>query len=215
MICVSLGNLGFEQCKAVLEKIELAEIRLDKTSFTIMQIADIFSLPVKLIATFRPGDRNLEDRKKALLAAIQAGAGYVDIELEAPVSYREEISREARSRGCGIIVSYHDYNTTPAASELAAIVRDCFNCSADIAKVACQVRSEAECARIISLYESFQEQKGKLIALGMGEKGRLTRLAAPLLGAPFTFAALYPAKETAPGQLDKESLEKILAILKS
>ena len=52
-----------------------------------------------------------------------------------------------------------------------------------------------------------------LVVIGMGEKGKVTRIAAPILGSPFTYASLSSGKETAAGQLDKINLEKIFKIL--
>jgi len=44
----------------------------------------------------------------------------------------------------------------------------------------------------------------------MGQKGKITRVAAPLLGAPFAYASFKPGSETAEGQLDRKSLKTIL-----
>ncbi len=45
-----------------------------------------------------------------------------------------------------------------------------------------------------------------MVIIGMGEKGVITRVAAPMLGAEFTFASAETGKETAPGQISKERL---------
>ena len=47
----------------------------------------------------------------------------------------------------------------------------------------------------------------------MGNKGRITRVAAPLLGSPFTFASLSKGKETAEGQIEKDTLEQMMRLL--
>lgn len=213
MICVSIGNIDFERLKSVLKEIKMAEIRLDQMSFSIEQVQEIFSVPASLIATFRPGNRGLDERREYLRTAISAGADYVDIEMESPTAFREELGRLARDKGCRVIISYHNHTETPPGPELAGIVQECFNFGADMVKVACQVRLESECARLISLYDTFGARKGRLIALGMGDKGRLTRIAAPLLGAPFTYASLLPGQETAAGQLDGEKLARIMDML--
>jgi 3-dehydroquinate dehydratase len=49
----------------------------------------------------------------------------------------------------------------------------------------------------------------------MGKEAQITRIAAPLLGAPFTYAALESGRETAPGQLDKDTLAALLKLLKN
>ncbi len=214
MLCVSIADMDFEQCKKILRDVNLAEIRLDKSDFSLRQVEDIFSLPVKLIATYRPGKISEKERKDFLITAVEAGAAYVDIEIEAEDSYIKIIIEAARKRECKAIVSYHNFENTPAKTELPAIVGRCFDRGADIAKIACRVLCEADSARILSLYDCPAGAQGKIIALGMGEKGKITRVAAPLLGAPFTFAALSPGQKTAPGQLDIETLRKILDLVK-
>jgi 3-dehydroquinate dehydratase type I len=80
---------------------------------------------------------------------------------------------------------------------------------ADIAKIACHVHSFTDCARILSLYQ----KKREIIAFGLGKMGTFTRIASLFLGAPFTYAALAPGKETADGQLDRQRLQTILDAL--
>ena len=68
------------------------------------------------------------------------------------------------------------------------------------------VHSSRDNARLLGLLDDSK----KIVVIGMGDKGRITRIAAPLLGSPFTFASLSKGKETAPGQIDKEKLEALL-----
>jgi 3-dehydroquinate dehydratase len=49
-----------------------------------------------------------------------------------------------------------------------------------------------------------------MVIIGMGKLGVVTRIAAPLLGAEFTFAAPETGKETAPGQISKDKLLSII-----
>ena len=80
-----------------------------------------------------------------------------------------------------------------------------FQLGADIAKIACAVRGAGDCARLLALHEG----RNDVVALGMGPLGGVTRIAAPFLGAPFTYASLLRGRETAPGQLDVQTLESI------
>ncbi len=50
---------------------------------------------------------------------------------------------------------------------------------------------------------------------GMGKDGRITRIAAPLLGAPFTYASLDNTRETASGQLDSRTLKQIIDMIRN
>lgn len=218
MICLCIGKPSVALCQELLPGVELAEIRLDGADLSGNEIQRIFTLHANLIATYRPnfGAESTEKRKMALLTAVEAGAAYVDIEIEADTLYKKEIMQAARLQKCQVILSYHNHENTPSKKQLETIIEQCFSQGADIAKIVCQVHSEADSARILSLYDyPGRLHRGKITALGMGEKGKITRLAALLLGAPFTYASQSEGKETAPGQLDKKTLEKILGWMSS
>jgi 3-dehydroquinate dehydratase I len=206
MICVSLAEPSVAACLTALEGLAFAEIRMDAMHLTPNDVPGLFSGGRTLIATCRPGGRSDEERKRLLACAIEAGATFVDIELESNVRYREEIVARARSRGCRVIVSHHDYERTPERPALEACVSACLEAGADIAKIACTVRSDRENARLLALLDTDRE----IVVVGMGEKGKLTRILAPLLGSPFTYASLSKGKETADGQIDKDTLEELL-----
>jgi len=208
-ICVSLAEATWEACRKALETVEFAEIRLDITSLTRQQTEAIFSFPRSLIATFRPSKAGDETRLRRLESAIASGADYVDLESDAESEYRDHLIRCAHKEGCRIIISFHDDARTPPRPELRRILRKCRNDGADIVKIACRVHSQADCARLLSLYENESD----LICLGMGNRGRFTRLAALWLGAPFTYASLAAGKETAEGQIDIDTMKTILAAL--
>ncbi|HNT00898.1 MAG TPA: type I 3-dehydroquinate dehydratase [Candidatus Saccharicenans sp.] len=210
MICVSLEVSNVSDVLKKLENLILAELRLDKASLGQAEIKQLFSLPVNLIATCRPGFCWEEDREENLLQAIRCGAKYVDVEIESPAAFKQDIINLAREKGCLVILSYHNYQETPPAIELNRMVRKCFCEGADIAKIACQVNSSQDIIALLSLYGLDEAAAGKIISLGMGEKGKITRVAGPLLGAPFTYASFEQGSETAEGQLDRKSLGTIL-----
>ncbi len=210
MICVSLGDAGFEESRALARELGFVEIRLDLADLTAGQIDELFSMPARFVATCRANGRPNGERTDLLLRAIEAGAAFVDVEVESLRTHRRRIMDAARAVGCGTVVSFHDDHGTPDAGALKAIVERCFATGADIAKVACFANTGRDAARILSLYDADESWRGKLIAIGMGEMGRITRVAALFLGAPFTYAALAPGRETAPGQLDHVRLRLLL-----
>ncbi|MEW6035262.1 MAG: type I 3-dehydroquinate dehydratase [Candidatus Micrarchaeota archaeon] len=212
MICVSIAEETAEGALRALKGLELAEIRLDalaESELTPENVRRIFSSPSRLVATCRPGKLGVEKRKECLSHAIEAGAGYVDIEVEAPDSYKKELIEKAREKGCTAIVSYHDYKRTPPEAELLQIIQWCFDSGADIAKIACMVHGARDNARLLGLLDG----KG-IIVIGMGAKGRVTRIIAPLLGSPFTYASAGKGKETAEGQMDKATLERAIGAMR-
>jgi len=208
MICVSIAEHSVERCLEALDGLDLAEIRMEDMSLTSDYIKRIFSQPLKLIATCRPGHSPDKRRMQYLVGAIRAGASYVDVEIESDSVWKREIIKTARRQGCQVIISFHDHEKTPGLERLKAIISQCFAEGADIAKIACMVRSEQDNARLLGLLNRRKHDK-KLLVIGMGEKGKITRIVAPFFGSPFSYASLSQGKETAEGQITKESLEAI------
>lgn len=212
MICISIGEKTVEGCLESLRGAELAEVRLDmldEAELTVENIRKIFSSGGKLIATCRAGEVSDEKRLELLIGAVEAGAAYVDVEVEAKDDYKKKLVDKARAKGCKVIVSYHDHRRTPGTEEMKQIIGWCFGSGADIAKIACMVKSDSDNARLLGLLNSDK----KLVVVGMGPKGKITRIVAPLLGSQFTFASAGAGKETAEGQLDRQTLAKVLDAL--
>lgn len=209
MICVSIGNVGLTHCTELLYKLDCAEIRLDLMELTEEEVEQLFAAPCTLVAACRPGKYSDDERIHLLTKAVRHGAHYVDIEFEANPKFINIIKEEAEDKGVKLIVSYHDFQETPSYEEMERIIVQSRVMGADLVKIAVMARSEEDCATIMSLYHKHKD----IIAFGMGQEGMITRVAAPLLGADFTFAALDDAHATAPGQLTLEKMEKIYKML--
>jgi len=207
-ICVSISEKTVEGCLKALEGLCFAEVRLDalleKPSEA--QVGEIFSQKGRIVATCREGKFIGSERAEMLLCAIEKGAAFVDVELEAEAELRHVIVEAARKKGCKVIISHHDFGKTPQREELEGIVAKCFEVGADIAKIACKANSDADNARLLGLLGSGQ----KMVVVGMGSMGRITRVVAPLLGAEFTFACLQKGRETAQGQIRVADMERAL-----
>lgn len=188
---------------------ECAEIRLDLLGLTPNQIKRLFSMPAKTVATCREGKFSDSDRMALLETAVCSGAAYLDLELEMPVSMKEPLIKLSRENNCRIIVSYHNFVLTPSLSELRSMVKSCRDTGADIIKIVCQIVNAIDVANILSLYTVEKN----LIAFGMGLDGLITRVAAPLLGAEFTYATADKNSKTAPGQLTVKEMKSFYRIL--
>jgi 3-dehydroquinate dehydratase-1 len=206
MICVSLAERNIEKCIESLDKVEMAEIRIDLAEYNNEEIRKLFSLRKKLIATCRPGKIKDEERVEILKIAIESGATYIDIEYEAPESYKNDLIAFAHKHGCDIIISYHNYERTPELEELEQIVDNCYKRGADLAKIATHVNVNRDNSKILSLYKA----PGRLVAIGMGDLGRISRIVAPFLGAEFTYASLNDKEATATGQISYEKLNQFI-----
>lgn len=196
MICVTIHHKSFEEILSILEEshIEMAEIRLDLCpSLTEDQIAELFSAcEIPLVATSRRDARRLE-------TAVRAGARFADLELDAPVSVSRNIQKLCKNCGTELIRSYHNEKETPDTDYLLQLMQRCFRYGADIAKIVTSCNTDEDAGRLLSLYGQ-ENVKGRLIAFGMGEKGRDSRIGCLREGAPFSYCRLAEDEPAAPGQ---------------
>jgi len=211
MICVSLSETDFEKCLELTRKYDLSEIRLDLTGFNKAQVEKLFSSGARLIATYRPENISDNQRKDLLKTAINSGATYVDIEFDADYGFKHEIISSALNKKCDVIISYHNFNQTPSREQLKIIVSQSFDMGAHVAKLACMVQKPEDNASLLSVYEPGK----RIVSVGMGELGKISRIAAPFLGAEFTFASSTDEFATAPGQISYTKLRTILELLKN
>ena len=211
MICVAISDKSLDKCLATLDKVELAEIRIDLTEFDEEEVRKVCSHPTPTVATCRADKTGIEKQLRLLSAAIEAGARYVDVEIEAGREQIDRIGTLAKTHDCKLIVSYHNYEATPELKELHRIMDECFSLGADIAKIATHINSNEESARILSLYTDERPK----VAIGMGEAGKVTRVMATLMGAEFTFAAMDDGEPTAPGQITYSVMKRAIERLKN
>ncbi|MCK5683794.1 type I 3-dehydroquinate dehydratase [bacterium] len=208
MICVSFLSNDLDMLIKQISSVELAEIRLDNSEFSCEQLDKLFSISTSLIVTCRSGKFSDSDRFDILKHAIHSGVDFIDVDIRNSVDFIDSILLEVKKKSCKLILSFHEYDKCPLRDELDLIVKKCFSLGGDIAKIACKVNSDAECARLLALYDS--PRAGEIISIGMGRRGRVTRVASVCLGAPFTYASYSSGMETAVGQLNYKELEKIL-----
>jgi len=175
MICVSISEEI--DLNILISKMNnhMAEVRMDRMDLSLMDVSRIFSMPLPLIATYRPKGNDNEMRKRYLLTAIEAGAKYVDIEFESDDMYKREIISVAKSKHCQVIISFHDYENTPSEEALKEIVSICFKAGADIAKIACKVNSPIDNGKLLGLL-CINDFYGRVVVAGMGKKGNITVL---------------------------------------
>ncbi len=206
MICVSIGNITFNKAIDIINNENFVELRLDKMNVTTDEIKTLFSQDCKLIATYRKTNNITDDERLiSLKTAIDSGAYYVDVDINNSDDFINEIIFHAKNKNRKIIISYHNFKETPSENFLNNIVEKCYSYNADIVKVACFVNDISDNERLFYLFNNYKN----IISIGMGEKGKVTRIAGLSLGAPFTYASLNENDETAPGQIDKETLINI------
>lgn len=230
------------QVLEALETCEMAEIRLDSCTLTAREIDEVFSSDVPLVATCRIDEvarreSSLQDpqlteqsrkikamqiAEKRLVRAIEAGARYVDVELEAEKQMSKRVRQAAHENGTIFIRSYHNFDGTPSSEELQSIVEKCVYHGADLVKIATMAHSQEDADRVLGLYDWCRQEgaapdrriaslaDGAMVAFCMGEAGKTSRLECLRRGAPYTYAALNAEEVAAPGQWTAEDMHKAL-----
>ena len=235
MICTTIINKDLQGVLAALEGCEMAEIRLDSCDLSMKDIDEVFSSDVPLVATCRiaeimANDPSLQDlpeqsreiramqtAERRLVRAIEAGARYVDVEMEAQKQMSKRVRNAAHENGTVFIRSYHDFAGTATVEELRDMVEKCRYHGADIVKLVTMAHSQEDVDRVMSLYQWCGKEAsggvealadGGLIAFCMGEAGKQSRIDCLKYGSPYTYAALTAEEAAAPGQWPAEEMMK-------
>eukprot|EP00271_Cylindrocystis_brebissonii_P013036 TRINITY_DN32590_c0_g1_i1.p1 TRINITY_DN32590_c0_g1~~TRINITY_DN32590_c0_g1_i1.p1 ORF type:complete len:673 (+),score=114.40 TRINITY_DN32590_c0_g1_i1:104-2122(+) len=181
------------------------------------------------IVTFRPTwDGGLFDgpegvRLQALRKAMELGADFVDIELQAaeeflsnrPVSNPnpppQTLSFQPSSPR--IIVSSQNNQGTPSLEELQQLATRIQALGDDvIVKIATAANDITDVSRMLDLIEQAALAGTPMVGLTMGLKGQIGRLLCPKYGAFLTFGALAAGKESADGQPTVSQLANIYRV---
>lgn len=218
MICTSIQNKTFEEIVETIESpfIEMAEVRLDLCPLSPDETKELFrESDIPLVATCRTNaEISPKSALKRLEFAIKAGARFADLEIEAPAEESKYFRELCLRNGTEIIRSYHNFSETPSDEILQMALARCFRYGADIAKIVTTCKTPEDADRIEKLYsivlEDLPSMQGKLIAFGMGEAGKQTRIECLRRGAPFSYASVDEKSATAPGQWTEREMFKLL-----
>ncbi|XRP96767.1 type I 3-dehydroquinate dehydratase [Methanocaldococcus sp. 16A] len=217
MICLPVVENNVEDAIKTAEKyLEIADIvefRIDmlkEVSEDDMEKFTKYPCIITVRADWEGGywKKSNEERLNLIKKAIECNAKFVDIELKEEknkelVKFRDEIGSKTK-----IIISYHDFEKTPSKDTLIDIVEKSLSIG-DIAKFATMANSKED---IINILDVINKYPGKIIGIGMGEKGKLTRILGVYFGSILTFAS-YKGKSSAPGQVDIDTLKEIWRLM--
>jgi len=158
------------------------------------------------------------DRKIAVLKeAIELGADFVDIELAEGRAVIKELQSfcAKHRRKTKIIVSYHNFKETPALTKLKEIFHQCAKAKPAIVKIVTFAKTAEDNLVTLSLISYARKHSPEIISLCMGDKGRISRAVAPLLGNYLSFATLEREGQSAPGQFTVYEMKQINELLRS
>lgn len=126
-----------------------------------------------------------------------------DIELNTEEHLRQKVIDNSNKT----IISYHNFEKTPSQKFLQNIIDEAFKIG-DIPKIAVKPEKIEDTYILLKL---LMQNKG-IIAISMDKIGSYTRVMAPIMGSPITYAAIN--NESAPGQLDIKTTSEMIKQLK-
>ncbi|HMF76509.1 MAG TPA: shikimate dehydrogenase [Bryobacteraceae bacterium] len=136
----------------------------------------------------------IEQQLALLQGAAQAGAAFVDLEIESAEQAKSALPGLRASTP--LCLSYHNFQSTPT---LAVVLRRLQRLPADAYKIATTARKYSDSLRLIEFARGKHSEP--LIAMAMSETGLVTRVLTPSMGCVYTYAAPAGDAGTAPGQV--------------
>jgi 3-dehydroquinate dehydratase type I len=111
--------------------------------------------------------------------------------------------------GTRIVLSFHDFQRTLSSGELRKLSDRMIRYGADVAKIVTFARSWEDNLKVLALIPHARKRNQAIVAFCMGEKGKMSRIFAPLMGAAWTYASLSRERASAAGQLTVEKMREI------
>lgn len=211
-ICVALSGENLKDlynlCKKAKDRVSLIELRFDYLEKipSENELLDLKKLLFKnkVIATARRNDeggrwRFSEEKRIGLLKQCSELFDFVDIELKTFQEGKIKFLPKAR-----VICSYHNFEKMPEYKTMESLSKQMNLFNPYVKKFAVMVKREAE---LKSLFRFLLQEKGRLIVLGMGEEGKVSRILTPILGGFLTYVS-FSSSKTAPGQISLEEMER-------
>ena len=225
-ICVPLVGKTREKVQKSAEEIknmpvDVIEWRTDyfeeNTAETLALLSGIKG-DIPLLCTFRTkqegGEREIspEEYESTLKMYIESGfCDMVDIELSAGEETVKRLIARADEHGVATVVSKHDFQKTPSKKEMVETFLKMHELGADLPKYAVMPNGKEDVLILLSASLESHRRVGKLVAISMGELGKISRVSGGYFGSCMTFAAAE--KASAPGQIPVTEASEILKIL--
>lgn len=161
-----------------------------------------------LIVTVRSrkegGKFPVPDRERiSVFNALMPFADMVDIELSSSKSLKNVI-KSAKRQDKKVIISYHNFKTTPGLRKLQDIIKKGRDAGGDAVKIAAFAKGKNDLLRLARILIDSRD----LIVIAMGSYGKPSRVFFPMLGSLLTYGSI--TGETAPGQLPLRTIKKQL-----
>lgn len=160
----------------------------------------IFTLRIHSEGGAKPMDQDV--RFQVIEGALRSGLiDIVDLELSNGPQVLKPLVHNAHEHGKRVILSFHDFESTPNNDVLLDRISTMVGQGADIAKIACMPKEHADVLRLLQVTSSARQMfpSVPLCTMSMRRLGSITRVAGFLYGSDMAFAIGQEA--SAPGQI--------------
>ncbi|GAB7010317.1 type I 3-dehydroquinate dehydratase [Halorubrum trueperi] len=219
VLTASTADLG-EESRA-REHADAVEFRMDLASDPLAQL-EAYDGELPLLVTNRAswegGEADDLGRYDALSTALTSDAvAAVDVELaalrgnapEGERSHATALRDTAREEDIAVVVSVHDFQSTPEPGALVDLLADAA-AEGDVGKLATTATAPADALAMIEATHEATAAGHRVATMCMGEPGRHTRAVTPLYGSRIGYAPVDPANATAPGQYPLATLREFV-----
>lgn len=156
-----------------------------------------------------------EEQVLALYEAVAASGtvAAMDFEMGNEPAHVARARALTRAHGLALVLSFHDFQRTPADAQLDARFDQAAALGADVAKVAVMPQSLDDVHRLLGATLRASERLPiPVVSMSMGALGAVTRVCGGVFGSALTFAVGSAA--SAPGQIPIAEVREALAVLR-
>ncbi|WP_280587091.1 type I 3-dehydroquinate dehydratase [Halorubrum sp. Boch-26] len=203
------------------EHADAVEFRMDLADAPLVQL-DAYDGELPLLVTNRASWEGGEADDLGRYDALSTAIGYdavaaVDVELaalrgnapEGERSHATALRDTAREEGVNVVVSVHDFESTPEPAALVDLLADAA-AEGDVGKLATTATAPDDALAMIEATHEATAAGHRVATMCMGDPGRHTRAVTPVYGSKIGYAPIDPANATAPGQYPLATLRDLV-----
>jgi 3-dehydroquinate dehydratase/shikimate dehydrogenase len=217
-VAASEPNELVEKAEGLIRDNPFLEFRLDyisKPALALPKIKHFLEIHsgITVIATCRrlaSGGKfrgSIASQLDILAKAAAGGCQLLDVELQTAQKCKPEQLQKLRTRAA-LILSFHDFRGTKKLDETLEKMRQF---PADFYKVVSTATTLSDNVSMIQ-FLGRESDNHSIIGVCMGEQGIISRVLGVRAGSVFSFAAVSPGEETAPGQVSAQELRSVYRI---
>jgi 3-dehydroquinate dehydratase-1 len=187
------GLMSDEIARARADGLDVAELRIDRykshdREHVVRQVRRFDAFPT--IATIRTEDEGggwdgSDEERLQLFKAVLPDVNGIDIELRS-TEILPAVVDDARLNNKVVIVSNHNFDSTPSVGALEDMAGQAKESGADFVKFAAMAKSNED-LRTLAVFTLRNAELG-LIVIAMGAHGSMSRIFFPALGSRLTYA---------------------------